>query len=55
MKFTANYMIFKSLFVNIGVDDFVNSKMSSTFAGAGLSFDDEDLKYIITRLPMSLP
>ena len=55
MKFTANYMIFKSLFVNIGVDDFVNAKMSSTFAGAGLSFDDEDLKYIITRLPMSLP
>ena len=55
LKFTANYTVFKSLFVNAGVDDFVNSKMSSVFAGAGLSFDDEDLKYIIARLPISMP
>ncbi len=55
LKVTANYTVFKSLFINAGVDDFINSKMSSTFAGAGLSFDDEDLKYILTRLPISLP
>lgn len=55
LKFTANYTVFKSLFINAGVDDFVNSKLVSTFAGAGLSFDDEDLKYILTRLPISLP
>lgn len=55
LKFTANYTVFKSLFLNAGVDDFVNSKRSSAFAGAGLSFDDEDLKYILTRLPISLP
>lgn len=55
LKFTANYTVFKNLFINAGVDDFVNSKRSSAFAGAGLSFDDEDLKYILTRLPISLP
>ncbi|MBI5756497.1 MAG: outer membrane lipid asymmetry maintenance protein MlaD [Nitrospirae bacterium] len=55
MKFTANYTVFKTLFLNVGVDDFVNSKKSSSFAGAGLSFDDEDLKYLMTRLPISMP
>lgn len=55
LKFTANYTIFKNLFINAGVDDFANSKTSSVFAGTGLSFDDEDLKYILTRLPISLP
>lgn len=55
LKFTANYIVFKSLFINAGVDDFINSKRSSAFAGTGLSFDDEDLKYILTRLPISLP
>lgn len=55
LKLTVNYMVFKSLFINAGIDDFVNSNLSSVFAGAGLSFDDEDLKYILTRLPISLP
>ncbi|MDD5434907.1 MAG: MlaD family protein [Nitrospira sp.] len=55
MKLTASYTVFKTLFVDVGVDDFVNSKRSSTFAGAGLSFYDEDLKYLLTKLPMSLP
>jgi len=47
--------VFKTLFINAGVDDAANKKTSSTFAGAGLTFDDEDLKYIMTRLPISLP
>jgi len=55
LKLTASYTIFKNLFIDGGVDDFVNSKRSSSFAGAGLTFDDEDLKYILTRLPISLP
>ena len=55
MKLTASYTAFKTLFIRGGVDDFANSKRSSAFAGAGLSFDDEDLKYILTRLPISLP
>ncbi len=55
MKFTTSYTIFKTLFIDIGVDDFVNPKTSGPFAGAGLSFYDEDLKYILTKLPMSMP
>lgn len=54
-KFTVSYTIFKTLFIDLGVDDFVNSKTLSTFAGAGLSFYDEDLKYILTKLPMAMP
>ena len=55
IKVTASYTVFKTLFINAGVDDAANKKTSSTFAGAGLTFDDEDLKYIMTRLPISLP
>ncbi|MBI5755999.1 MAG: MCE family protein [Nitrospirae bacterium] len=55
MKLTASYTAFKALFIRGGVDDFANSKRTSAFAGAGLSFDDEDLKYIMTRLPVTLP
>ncbi len=55
VKVTASYTVFKSLFINAGVDDAANKKVSSSFAGVGLSFDDEDLKYIMTRLPVSLP
>ncbi len=55
VKITASYTVFKTLFINAGVDDAANKKNSSTFTGIGLSFDDEDLKYIISRLPISLP
>ncbi|MCC6542911.1 MAG: MCE family protein [Nitrospirae bacterium] len=55
VKLTASYTVFKTLFINAGVDDVANEKTSSTFAGIGLTFDDEDLKYIMTRLPVSLP
>lgn len=55
VKLTASYTVFKTLFINAGVDDAANKKTSSTFTGVGLTFDDEDLKYIMTRLPVSLP
>lgn len=54
VKFTTSYTVFKTLFIDAGVDDFANPKRSSLFAGAGLSFYDEDLKYIITKLPFSM-
>ncbi len=55
VKLTASYTVFKTLFINAGVDDAANKKSTSTFTGIGLTFDDEDLKYIMTRLPVSLP
>ncbi|MCC7201215.1 MAG: MCE family protein [Nitrospirae bacterium] len=55
VKLTASYTVFKTLFINAGVDDAANKKSSSTFTGVGLTFDDEDLKYIMTRLPVSMP
>lgn len=55
VKVTASYTVFKTLFINAGVDDVINRKTSSTFTGIGLTFDDDDLKYIMSRLPISLP
>ena len=55
VKVTASYTVFKAFFINAGVDNAANQKSSSAFTGVGLTFDDEDLKYIMTRLPISLP
>ncbi|MBN2372791.1 MCE family protein [bacterium] len=46
-------LIFKRYFhVNIGWDDAINSDAQSFFAGAGFAFEDKDLKYILTKLPL---
>ncbi|MBI4715264.1 MAG: hypothetical protein HY760_04905, partial [Nitrospirae bacterium] len=48
----SSYTFFKSLILQGGVDDFANSKTANTFVGAGLTFDDEDLKYLFSRFPI---
>ena len=52
LKATATYHIGKTLFVNAGYDNFLNSKRSNPFIGVGLQFDDEDLKYILGSVPI---
>lgn len=48
VKITAAYNIYKGLFINAGVDDLVEDESRSFFIGAGLSFSDDDLKYILS-------
>lgn len=52
VKATVNYGITKTLFVNAGYDNFLNSRRAAPFVGAGLRFDDEDLKYILGSVPI---
>ncbi len=52
MKATATWHITKVVFVNAGYDNFLNSDRASGFAGVGLRFDDDDLKYLMGSVPI---
>ncbi len=52
IKATANYDLTRTLFVNAGYDNILNSKRATPFLGFGLRFDDEDLKYILGSVPV---
>jgi phospholipid/cholesterol/gamma-HCH transport system substrate-binding protein len=52
LKATVNWHIGKVVFLNAGYDNFLNSQRSSPFVGAGLRFDDEDLKYLLGSVPI---
>lgn len=46
-KATARYRFLKYLYVQAGYDNPFNRDLDTGFVGGGLSFDDEDLKYLI--------
>ncbi len=52
LKATAAYNINPVLFVDAGYDNALNSKRAMPFAGIGLRFDDEDLKYLLGSVPV---
>jgi len=52
MKATATWSITKVVFVNAGYDNFLNSSRAAGFAGVGLKFDDDDLKYLMGSVPI---
>jgi phospholipid/cholesterol/gamma-HCH transport system substrate-binding protein len=52
LKATANFNITKTIFVNAGYDNPLNSKRAAPFVGLGLRFDDEDLKYLMGSVPI---
>lgn len=54
LKATASYGIGKTFFVNAGYDNFLNSRRANPFVGLGLRFDDDDLKYLLGSVPISL-
>jgi phospholipid/cholesterol/gamma-HCH transport system substrate-binding protein len=47
VKATARLRIGPYVFVQGGLDDFLNDQYDTAFAGAGLTFEDEDLKYLL--------
>ncbi len=54
LKFTSKFYLYDQvLFVNAGVDDIVDKEYRSFFFGAGLMFSDDDLKYLLSSLPVS--
>ncbi|MFC1894348.1 MlaD family protein [Candidatus Dependentiae bacterium] len=42
----------KNLYTSFGVDDAIGRKQSGPFFGGGLRFNDDDLKYILSILPI---
>jgi phospholipid/cholesterol/gamma-HCH transport system substrate-binding protein len=51
----VDYFIFKNLFLSAGVDNIMNKKWRGGYAGMGLRFEDEDLKYLFGTLPRISP
>jgi len=52
LKLFAQTIIKRHFIINLGWDDFGNSDTRSFFAGAGFTFEDEDLKYLLSKLPL---
>ncbi len=53
LKFKAQYQLFKNIYVNAGYDDPLNSETNSFFVGGGLIFQDDDLKMLLGKVPLS--
>jgi len=51
MKVGVDYYVFKNLFLSAGADNILNSRWRGAYAGAGLRFEDEDIKYLFGTLP----
>lgn len=51
IKVSASYDFFKHLFLIAGGDDLSSKERRSFFAGGGIKFEDDDLKYIIGNVP----
>ena len=47
----GTYTFFTHLYVAAGIDEIWNEELSDFFIGAGLRFDDDDLKAILTTAP----
>ncbi len=52
VKAAASFDVTKTLYVHGGYDNILNSKRATPFAGLGLRFDDEDLKYLMGSVPI---
>ncbi len=46
LKLSGTWNVYRDLFLNIGVDDILEEDRRSFFAGAGLLFSDQDIKYL---------
>lgn len=47
MKVTAAYTLLRYINFEVGYDQILNRRLNTTFVGAGLRFEDDDLKYLI--------
>lgn len=55
LKASANYTLFKYIFLNTGYDNFLNKERRNYFFGGGIRFEDEDLKYLLGTIPIPRP
>lgn len=55
MRVGADLFVFKNIFVSGGYDNPFNSRTGGPYLGAGVSFEDEDLKYLLSSMPRITP
>ncbi|MCK9275406.1 MAG: MlaD family protein [Syntrophales bacterium] len=54
LKFYADYRLFRHVSLTAGWDDFISSEGNeSPFVGLSISFEDKDLKYLLSSIPIS--
>jgi len=51
LRVGVDYFIFKHLFVSAGADNILNKNWRGGYAGIGMRFEDEDLKYLFSTMP----
>ncbi|MFQ5509872.1 MAG: hypothetical protein ACE5FN_11145, partial [Leptospirillia bacterium] len=54
LKVTARLAMGDYIFLQGGMDNFLNSSFDTPFVGAGLSFEDDDLKYLLGSVAAAL-
>ncbi|MGE4318013.1 MAG: MlaD family protein [Deferribacterales bacterium] len=54
IKATAKYVLYKNIFLHGGYDNFLNDDRRSYFVGGGVQFSDDDLKYLLGKMPVPL-
>ena len=52
LKLYSRFNIYKGLFFTVGYDNFLNSDFDEFFLGGGISFEDDDLKYLLGHIPI---
>lgn len=53
LKWLNKVYFMKNLYTTFGVDDFVSRHNANPFFGGGLRFGDDDLKYLLSSLPLN--
>ncbi|MFH1644772.1 MAG: hypothetical protein ABIA74_06400, partial [bacterium] len=53
IKWSAKLLFMKHIYTIIGVDDVISRKNGTPFFGTGIRFNDDDLKYVFSMLPVS--
>ncbi len=51
LKVGLDYNIYKGIFLSTGVDNILNSRHRGIYFGGGVTFEDEDFKYLMGTMP----
>lgn len=52
VKIGLDYKVFKQIFISSGIDNLLNENRRGVYVGAGVRFEDEDLKYLLSLSPL---
>ncbi len=53
LKFAGRFDVYKAFYITAGVDEILNEERRSFYAGLGLLFREDDIKYLFGQIPTS--